>query len=44
MPEGKWNAYEHDLRIPFVVSGPGIVRGSTCACLASNVDTMPINR
>jgi hypothetical protein len=41
MPEGKWNAYEHDLRIPMVVSGPGIKAGSSFDFIASNVDTMP---
>jgi hypothetical protein len=24
MPEGKWNAYDTDIRIPFIVRGPGI--------------------
>jgi hypothetical protein len=29
MPEGKWNVYENNIRIPFLVSGPGIAPGST---------------
>lgn len=41
MPEGKWNAYEHDIRIPMVVAGPGIPAGTTFDFIASNVDTMP---
>lgn len=41
MPEGKWNAYENDLRIPMVLKGPGIAPGSTFDHVASNVDTMP---
>ena len=27
MPQGKWNAYENDLRIPFLARGPGIAPG-----------------
>ena len=41
MPQGKWNAYENDLRIPFWVRGPGIRPGSVFEGLASNVDVMP---
>lgn len=41
MPEGKWNAYEHDIRIPMVVAGPGIPADITFDFIASNVDTMP---
>ena len=41
MPQGKWNAYENDLRIPFFIRGPGIVAGSVFDGLASNVDVMP---
>ena len=33
MPEGKWNAYDNDLRVPFVVRGPGVPpRGHTAPC------------
>ena len=41
MPEGKWNAYENDLRIPFLIRGPGIAPGSTFRGLATQVDVMP---
>lgn len=41
MPEGKWNAYDNDLRIPFVVRGPGIAAGTHFDHIGSNVDTMP---
>lgn len=41
MPEGKWNAYEHDIRIPLVVAGPGIPSDIKFDFIASNVDTMP---
>lgn len=41
MPEGKWNAYENDLRIPMVVRGPGIPKGKVFDHMGSNVDTMP---
>ena len=41
MPEGKWNAYEHDLRIPMIIAGPGIPASASFDFIASNVDTMP---
>jgi N-acetylglucosamine-6-sulfatase len=41
MPQGKWNAYENDLRIPFMIRGPGIQAGSFFEGLGSNVDVMP---
>lgn len=41
MPMGKWNVYENDLRIPFVIRGPGVQPNSTFDWLASNVDVMP---
>lgn len=41
MPQGKWNVYDNNLRIPMVVRGPGITEGSTFNHIASNVDTMP---
>lgn len=41
MPEGKWNTYDNDLRIPMVVRGPGIKAGAVFEHIASNVDTMP---
>lgn len=41
MPEGKWNAYEHDIRVPFLIRGPNIPVGSIYSGLGSNVDVMP---
>eukprot|EP00658_Telonema_sp_P-2_P005555 TRINITY_DN12080_c0_g1_i2.p1 TRINITY_DN12080_c0_g1~~TRINITY_DN12080_c0_g1_i2.p1 ORF type:complete len:289 (-),score=35.60 TRINITY_DN12080_c0_g1_i2:393-1259(-) len=41
MPQGKWNAYENDLRIPFVIRGPGIRAQTSFDQLGSQVDTMP---
>eukprot|EP00947_MAST-08B_sp_MAST-8B-sp1_P004860 g4860.t1 len=41
MPQGKWNAYDNDLRIPLLLRGPGITPGSTYAGLGSNVDLIP---
>lgn len=41
LAQGKWNAYEPDLRIPMVIRGPGIQPGSSFEQLASNVDVMP---
>ena len=41
MPQGKWNSYDNDLRIPFVISGPGIMAGTTFKHIATQVDTMP---
>ena len=41
MPEGKWNVYETDVRIPMVIRGPGVAAGSTLEQIGSNVDVMP---
>ena len=41
MPEGKWNVYDNDIRIPMVMAGPGISANSTFDHVASNVDVMP---
>ena len=41
MPEGKWNAFENDLRVPFFIRGPGVAKGGTFAHPASHVDLMP---
>ena len=41
MPQGKWNVYDNDLRIPWVIRGPGIKPGSTFENVASQVDTIP---
>lgn len=42
MPQGKWNAYENDIRVPFVIRGPNISRGSVREdILGTHVDLMP---
>jgi len=41
MPQGKWNVYDNNLRIPMVIRGPGIAKNSQFDYIASNVDTMP---
>lgn len=41
LPQGKWNVYDTNLRIPFVVRGPGIKADSTFDYIGSNVDVMP---
>lgn len=41
MPQGKWNVYDNNLRIPMVIRGPGIPANSTFDYIASNVDTIP---
>ena len=41
MPEGKWNSYEHDIRVPMLVRGPGIPPGHVFDVPATHVDLMP---
>jgi len=41
MPQGKWNVYDNNLRIPMVIRGPGIPKGSSFDYIATNVDVMP---
>ena len=41
MPQGKWNVYDNDLRIPWVIRGPGIKPATTFDNVASKVDTIP---
>jgi hypothetical protein len=41
LPGGKHNVYDHSVRIPFVISGPGIEAGSIFDFPASNVDVAP---
>jgi hypothetical protein len=38
MPPGKREAFQHDINVALIVSGPGIVHGSTVDALAMNVD------
>ncbi len=39
--EGKQTYWDHDVRVPLVVIGPGVPRGATASDLASNVDLRP---
>ncbi|KAK7242146.1 sulfuric ester hydrolase [Aureococcus anophagefferens] len=41
MPEGKWNAYENDLRVPFWIRGPGVKPGGVLTFPATHVDLAP---
>eukprot|EP00756_Hemistasia_phaeocysticola_P026918 Hpha_TRINITY_DN16089_c5_g3::TRINITY_DN16089_c5_g3_i1::g.119496::m.119496/K01137/GNS; N-acetylglucosamine-6-sulfatase len=41
MPEGKWNSYDHDVRVPMIIRGPGIPAGTTFDAPATHVDLMP---
>ena len=42
MPQGKWNVYDNDLRIPWVIAGPGIKPASTFDYVASQVGAVPL--
>ena len=39
--QGKWNVYDHDIRVPFFVTGPGIAQGAQSQLLGSHVDLGP---
>jgi N-acetylglucosamine-6-sulfatase len=39
--EGKQGAWDHDVRVPLVIAGPGVPAGATVAQLAANVDLRP---
>lgn len=41
LPSCKLNVYDHDLRIPFIINGPGIKAGTRFDMPASNVDVGP---
>lgn len=41
LPSCKLNVYDHDIRIPMVIMGPGIQADSTFDFIASNVDLAP---
>ncbi|MFC0042404.1 sulfatase-like hydrolase/transferase [Actinomadura rayongensis] len=41
MPPGKNTGYEGDIRVPFVVRGPGVPAGRTVSALAGNTDIAP---
>jgi N-acetylglucosamine-6-sulfatase len=38
---GKQTAWDHDVRVPLVVAGPGVPAGATVGQLAANVDLRP---
>ena len=39
--EGKQGAWDHDIRVPLVVAGPGVPAGATVSQLAANLDLRP---
>ena len=41
LPEGKWTAYEEDIRVPLVVRGPGVPRSQTRQHTVLNNDFAP---
>ena len=41
LPSCKLNVYDHDIRIPMVISGPGIKKGQQFDYPGSNVDIAP---
>jgi len=41
MHEGKMTAYDTDIRVPLVVTGPGIAPGTTVSEVAENIDLCP---
>ncbi|WP_219975567.1 sulfatase family protein [Rubrobacter xylanophilus] len=41
LPEGKWTAYEEDIRVPLVVRGPGVPEGRELTHLVLNNDLAP---
>merc|ERR1712147_427544 len=41
LPSCKLNVYDHDIRIPMIIKGPGIKPGTTFSHPASNVDVGP---
>jgi len=41
LPSGKMLAYEEDIRVPFLVRGPGIQPGTTVAQMTANIDVAP---
>lgn len=38
---GKWNVYDTDLRVPMLVTGPGVVGGRRSAAVGSHIDLAP---
>ena len=41
LPDDKRHLYEHDIRIPFIVRGPGVPKNSTEDAIVLNIDVAP---
>ena len=41
LPSGKGTAYEEDIRVPFMIRGPGIEPGTTISQMTANIDFAP---
>lgn len=41
LPSGKGTAYEEDIRVPFMIRGPGIEPGMTVSEMTANIDFAP---
>ena len=41
LPEGKWTAYEEDIKVPLIVRGPGVPAGRTLNHMVLNTDFAP---
>ena len=41
LTEGKRTAFDHDIRVPLVIAGPGVPRGRVSSALAGTVDLAP---
>jgi arylsulfatase A-like enzyme len=41
LPPGKNTAYEEDVKVPFVIRGPGVPAGRTVDSIAANIDIAP---
>ena len=41
LSRGKWDAFEGGVRVPLIISGPGIINGSESAIPVSGVDLLP---
>lgn len=41
LPSGKMLAYEEDIRVPFVMRGPGIAPNTTVTAMTANIDIAP---